>query len=614
MLRTVCAWAVIGGTSLLLGSCGTLLLPRFDGGALNPDIRFLNAGDVMNGVKCAMTAFMLEREDDLLQERRNAAIRRKFSDIDSRHFLLLYGAEYKSTYRDIVSKIGSAKTRAQNQFGIDNEFNPYALGLNDKQLSAQIYAMDTDPNAKTDLEAATRTGRKYLAEANLLGALCWPDETGPHQGQLRHFDQCNRKCVLNVADESDPSEPAGNPSQHWDGGCKRNMSKIKTEVSCPQQLGATLWNYSNEKGNGIKSHCVPLPDYSRFSLDPTQQAAIDLTLLASNQGTVFYDFIDRSGLGPLKEIIAAGNRTAGIQFPKVDLTTKGTTTFLMSVQMPQTIFQSPSVVCDPRHPQFCEPPRPGSAAAFSDVAKIATAPEALREALTSPGFAEPSAPIAQRSPVTHPSGNGITEYSYRDRSDEEKEREKRRKKAEAPAKTPAHNDYLTRREFNLVKKEFLPREQFRRGCGDNGVMPIDDTRGVDYLALKKMLHNIVEQQNDDVTFRGNPDVALDQLALTSAFQISLDVSASTYNIFRFFPLINPPSMGVKPDHTHTLKITLRGAKKRGDAGNRARLFTSCAQRLQNTPKSLEFCNSPKGLLLESIAQSVEQKGAGSNSP
>lgn len=146
-------------------------------------------------------------------------------------------------------------------------------------------------------------------------------------------------------------------------------------------------------------------------------------------------------------------------------------------------------------------------------------------------------------------------------------------------------------------------------------MPIDDTRGVDYLALKDMLHNIVGQQNDDVAFRGGPEVAMDELVLTSAFQIGLDTSAATYNIFRILPLASPPIMGLKPDHTHTLKITLKGAKKRGDPGNRARLFTSCAQRLYNRKDSvpqeaLEFCNSPKGLLLESIAQSVEQGKSG----
>ena len=93
-------WLIRGGAlvavSVMLGSCESMVLPDFNGGMLIPDIRFLKAGEVMNGVKCAMTEFMREREEELINERVQIVLHRHDDDEAAKKFLLLYGSEYGS--------------------------------------------------------------------------------------------------------------------------------------------------------------------------------------------------------------------------------------------------------------------------------------------------------------------------------------------------------------------------------------------------------------------------------------------------------------------------------------------------------------------------------------
>jgi hypothetical protein len=120
----------VAAGGLLLSGCESMLLPDFNGGLLNPDIRFLKAGEVMNGVKCAMTAFMIERERQLLKERIAAVENRDRDNEASRRFLLLYGAEYKQPFGAVSGRIlaGDQTVLAENKTGKDNQLNPFALG------------------------------------------------------------------------------------------------------------------------------------------------------------------------------------------------------------------------------------------------------------------------------------------------------------------------------------------------------------------------------------------------------------------------------------------------------------------------------------------------------
>ena len=45
------------------------------------------------------------------------------------------------------------------------------------------------------------------------------------------------------------------------------------------------------------------------------------------------------------------------------------------------------------------------------------------------------------------------------------------------------------------------------------------------------------------------------LVLTSSFNLVLEVTAGTNHIFRFFPVVIPPQMGLKKDQTHSLKMS-----------------------------------------------------------
>jgi hypothetical protein len=183
----------------------------------------------------------------------------------------------------------------------------------------------------------------------------------------------------------------------------------------------------------------------------------------------------------------------------------------------------------------------------------------------------------------------------------------------AERQTGTEPSRLTAEQRDIVKTQLTPRAMFSHGCTGNGIFEASDKTEVDYLALKKMLLKIVDDQNQAMTYGGNPELSLDSVVLTSAFQIVLDTSAATKHIFRIFPLVAPPQMGVKPDHTHTLKVTFQGAKKKSSPNSGRDLEVSCLERLQpglakgdTDPGDIQkFCSSAPGRLLEQIAASLE---------
>jgi hypothetical protein len=586
-----------------------MVLPDFNGGVLNPDIRFLKAGEVMNGVKCAMTEFMREREEDVVAERVETVVRRRENDETAKRFLLLYGSEYRDySNTEANIRLGRIKAGVGKHEGTDNELNPYATNLDALQSHLkEIGSSEVDP----------RGGGK-------LAGLCWPHETGRFKGMFRHWDVVKKKCVLNAPEKDAPPEEVGSGE------------------SCPPQIGLTIWNYDPHPNKGVPtSHCTAVPDYSRFALDRTQQATLQLTLLATNQGTVFFDFIDQSKLGGLKQIITPGNRAAGAVFPKMDITAKGSTTFDMSVLMPQTIFQAPG----PSSPY--EIPAAKSASAVRNIGQTAApasrrfkSGEAAKDLLVpkATGTLELGGHLKFASPQHekafaggHPEvfmqyKNNNYKFSL-DASGYLKPSDEAAKIALAQAISPQEGgkvvtlsvkekapkpmpDVLTNKEIDLVANELTPYKQFAAGCGSNGIMKVDATTEIDYLKLKEMLHNVVARQNEQVSYNGGPEVALDTLNLTSSFEIVLDVSAGT-SIFRLFPVILPPQIGVKPDHTHTLKIALHGAKKKGDAQSGQHLVAACQQRLQLKPGEGGICERAEVRLLEAMIEANEQSKSSS---
>ena len=140
---------------------------------------------------------------------------------------------------------------------------------------------------------------------------------------------------------------------------------------------------------------------------------------------------------------------------------------------------------------------------------------------------------------------------------------------------------------------------------------IDKEAHIDYLALKKMLHNVVNQQNADL-HRDGPPLTLDSLTLSTTFQMTLELQAGTNHIFRIVPLLSAPNTEFKGDHSHTLKIQLRGVKKKGDPNYSRKLEAACKQRLQDNGAASELakCKSLEGLFLEAITESLESGSGG----
>ena len=217
-----------------LTACEGLVLPNFDGGALNPDIRFLHTAEVMDGVKCAMVAFMDEREQSLLLQRLDPRNRESFIRVE-----------------DLGSKTMT--------------FDPYGLNAT-------------------------------MGVANKC-------PTRDH-----HYDVKKRQCVPNNC-ESEAQRP----------------------------LGVTLWDYTPSSDTKIVNHCVAIPDYSQFALDHTQSASIELTLTATNTGSVSYTKIDANKLDPHHIFVAPGNGQTGAPFPGFSTTSKDATTFDLTAVMPQSL-------------------------------------------------------------------------------------------------------------------------------------------------------------------------------------------------------------------------------------------------------------------------------------
>ncbi len=253
--------------AMTLAGCETLPLPNFNGGALNPDIRFLRAGEVMNGVKCAMTEFMREREIRILKDRWEKATRRYDSDEDKLAFISLYSSEYPKLYRkfstDRMRK--PDETERDNVTGKDNPFSPFAL---------RVDKIDGAISGEKSCNFNALSGGRFIPkglDSPLLAEDFFHWEAKPTVCGIRDV-KCRGNCV---------------PNSYY----------------CPGELGIAIWDYGardiyqrmpDKKGIG---NCAVIPDYSRFALDKTQQAAISLQLTGTNTGIAFYDTINAAGLG-----------------------------------------------------------------------------------------------------------------------------------------------------------------------------------------------------------------------------------------------------------------------------------------------------------------------------
>jgi hypothetical protein len=93
--------------TLFLSGCVEATLPRFDGGLLNPEIRLLRAGEILDSVKCAMVAFMHEREHNLLMVRQKTkCMDGRAGEVDDARLCQIEGKEFGPYHVNADSSVG----------------------------------------------------------------------------------------------------------------------------------------------------------------------------------------------------------------------------------------------------------------------------------------------------------------------------------------------------------------------------------------------------------------------------------------------------------------------------------------------------------------------------
>jgi hypothetical protein len=148
-------------------------------------------------------------------------------------------------------------------------------------------------------------------------------------------------------------------------------------------------------------------------------------------------------------------------------------------------------------------------------------------------------------------------------------------------------------------------EEYKNKCAANPLK-------VDFLALQRYIGRIVDEQEQQI-FAGPPQIALDSMVLTSEFQLIFDATAGTQHLLRIVPVLQPPVLGLNPDHTHNLKITFAGGKARALATGGISLIQRCIARLRNTPAAerARECNTPEAIQREAVIEALENSRPGS---
>ncbi len=134
---------------------------------------------------------------------------------------------------------------------------------------------------------------------------------------------------------------------------------------------------------------------------------------------------------------------------------------------------------------------------------------------------------------------------------------------------------------------------------------------IDYIGLKNWLVHALSDEEDAI-WRGAPEVFLDTITLTTLFDIQADVSFGVSHILKLVPLVGVPSVDLKPDRSHQLKITLRGFKKAHTAklskGGPSPPTAADIQKLKNLcfQETGAECKSPTDLLLQRVLTAVSE--------
>ncbi|HWE16974.1 MAG TPA: hypothetical protein VG758_07315 [Hyphomicrobiaceae bacterium] len=602
--------------AVALGSCVQATLPNFDGGLLNPEIRHLRAGEIMEGVKCAMVAFMHEREVSLLNSRKEAK-------------RLLGGLSTKKC----ADAVGEHMRHARKFCDIEGEhFGPYHINGD----------MSIDPIGDKSIKIIYVNEKGKASDTPIIcglgGRWKWSWSPEDNKSPVAGSKQVWRlECVENKCDD-----PLIRKDYNKKGELNRSM-------------GISVWDYAiiQDKANSKKERgCVPVPDYSRLALDPNQSASIQLTLAGTNSGFVNFQRIDAARTGI--NWILPGNPGTSSPFPQLMITPKATTTFDMSVVMPQSVhtYNQSAVPID----RYVDTPGPAPVRstelnirrqvslsarreliskgvpidAFMNVKTSAQLKRLLSIYVRDSATINYLSAILQKELASKTPDQRLAALSDKleaamntvfgdklcnmdrcvwptdpDRANAFADNWKTQDKKDLDdcpwaldhlRGKPNHRlassinfgcrlvpDKLARLAIHLSpdksdKKKSKQANEFYSKCdADTSTFGIDNTTRIDFLGLKKLLHNVVEKQ-DEAIYRGVPDITLSALNLSSVFQLTMEAQAGTH-FFKIIPVLAPPNTEIKLDHTHTLKITLNGKKGKGDKQNPKRLADSCKERI-----------------------------------
>ena len=294
----------------------------------------------------------------------------------------------------------------------------------------------------------------------------------------------------------------------------------------------------------------------RFALDPNKKSSVEIQLTASNAGRIDYTRINRKdlNLGPLTQFISGGN--ASDPFPSLSASAKGTNTVVVSFAMEQKIdFPDDKKVQDPKKAVTASP---------GQLMQIVQANRQKQATLQTPMVADDSSP----------SGKGKVLVFGPDQFE---------------------SDCATDEAFILGKLTKPPG---------------DRTTYVDYLGIKKLINKLLDDVERDI-YTGSPELALDQLTLTSQFQLTLEASAGTYHILRIVPVVVPPTVKLSPDRTHQLKITLKGAQQTVSKDNSIDLKDLCAKALGGNGKEVDdinrYCGTPRAKHLQQVIEKLDSQ-------
>lgn len=301
--------------------------------------------------------------------------------------------------------------------------------------------------------------------------------------------------------------------------------------------------------------CVGAPnplslDTSRFALDPNQKAQVELTLTANNSGGLNYTKIDNNVvLGPLDWIRASGS--AVNPYPALNIGGKATNIVTINISMDQKLL-TPS-----------EARRSEKQAMAQVVAQPIRVENAQAQTTATPRVSSAKMAAAVEKSAASP----------------------------IPQSVPA--DTI---------------DEFSKVCADDDGITQNQ---VDYLAIKKLLIKTVEEQANDI-YVGGPEISMNSLTLTTSIQLQATASMGTTQLLRIVPVVVPPTLSFNPDHTHQLKITLQGMKKKSLPSAQDDTIAACLARLHieaGDNDGINYCRSARGKQLELLIEETQTKNA-----